>query len=54
MSRAVTKTDESGNFRLIKRGTNNIARDDVAAALVLAAGARARHREVEDVPYMEV
>ena len=31
--------DTSGNFRLIKRGSNNCGRDDVAAALVLAVGA---------------
>ena len=34
--------NEEGNERLVKRGTNNTARDDVAAALILAAGARAR------------
>ena len=35
---AVVKNDDQGNVRLSKRGTNNTARDDVAAALVLAAG----------------
>ena len=39
---AMVKNDEQGNTRLAKRGTNNTARDDVAAALVLAAGALAR------------
>ena len=34
--------NEEGNIRLLKRGTNNQARDDVAAALVLAAGGVAR------------
>ena len=33
------KNDDQGNVRLVKRGTNNEARDDVAAALVLASGA---------------
>ena len=35
---AMVKNDDQGNVRLSKRGTNNEARDDVAAALVLAAG----------------
>ena len=52
IARAVTKTDDAGNFRLVKRGTNNIARDDVAAALTLAAGAAARRRDVVELPYM--
>ena len=47
LSAALVKNDDAGNVRLIKRGTNNTARDDVAAALVLAAGAferaNARH-----------
>ena len=34
--------NQEGNIRLLKRGTNNQARDDVAAALVLAAGGVAR------------
>ena len=38
---AATKTDQSGNVRLVKKN-NNTARDDVAAALILAAGAHAR------------
>ena len=42
LSRATIKADESGSFRLVKRGTNNTARDDCAAALLLAAGALAR------------
>ena len=42
LSTATIKADESGSFRLVKRSTNNTARDDVAAALVLAAGAIAR------------
>ena len=39
LSAALVKNDDSGNTRLVKRGTNNTGRDDVAAALVLGAGA---------------
>ena len=39
---AMVKTDDQGSVRLAKRGTNNQARDDCAAALTLAAGALAR------------
>ena len=35
---AKVKCDDQGSVRLIKRGTNNEARDDVATGLVLAAG----------------
>ena len=35
----MVKNDDAGNCRLVKRGTNNCARDDVAAALLLAGGA---------------
>ena len=35
---AAVENDDSGNCRMIKRGSNNLGRDDVAAALVLAAG----------------
>ena len=38
MAAARVKPDDSGNVRLVKRGTNNTGRDDVAAALVLACG----------------
>ena len=34
--------DSSGNSRLIKKGSNNVGRDDVAAAFVLCAGEAAR------------
>ena len=40
---SVVKNDDQGNTRLIKRSTNNTARDDVAAALCLAAGYASRH-----------
>ena len=36
---AHVKSDDAGNIRLVKRGSNNTSRDDVAAALTLAAGA---------------
>ena len=39
---AMVANDDSGNVRMQKRGTNNQARDDVAAALVLACGALSR------------
>ena len=42
LSGSMVKSDDAGNTRLIKDGTNNTARDDVSAALVLAAGALAR------------
>lgn len=40
---AVVKSDDQGSTRLIKR-SGNCARDDVAAAFLLAAGAHARRR----------
>ena len=42
LSAAMVKNDDAGNTRLVKRGSNNQARDDVAAALTLAAGAYVR------------
>ena len=39
LRRAMVTNDDAGSTRLAKRGTNNTGRDDVAAALVLAAGA---------------
>ena len=42
LSVAMVKNDDAGSFRLMKRGHNNKARDDVAAAFVLAAGAYER------------
>ena len=53
---ALVKNDNAGNVRLEKRGTANAARDDVAAALTLAAGAFDRYggeaepEEAEDEP----
>ena len=42
LAAAMVKNDDQGSTRLAKRGTNNTGRDDVAAALVLAAGALSR------------
>ena len=39
---ATVKTDDQGSVRLAKKGSNNTARDDVVAALVLACGALSR------------
>ena len=44
LAAAEVASDDAGNSRLVKRGTHNEARDDVAAALVLAAGALDRKR----------
>ena len=41
---AMVKSDDSGNTRLSKKGANNSSRDDVAAALTLAAGVFQRAR----------
>ena len=45
LSAAMVKSDDQGNTRLVKKGTQNASRDDVAAALVLACGAVARKSE---------
>ncbi len=39
LSRAMVQTDDVGNARLVKRGTHSDGKDDIAAALTLAAGA---------------
>ena len=44
LSVAMVKSDDAGNVRLIKKGSNNASRDDVAAALLLAAGVFQRAR----------
>ena len=45
LSAARVQNDTSGNVRMVKRDSaNNTARDDVAAALVLVAGAMARRK----------
>ena len=45
LSVATVKSDDQGSVRLVKRTSNNEARDDVAAAFTLAAGAYARSVE---------
>ena len=45
LSAAYVKNDDQGNTRLVKRNKDNQARDDVAAALTLVAGAYARAGE---------
>ena len=45
LSVALVKNDDQGRMRLSRNGSNNTARDDVAAALVLVAGAYARAME---------
>ena len=49
-SLAVSKVenDSSGNTRLVKKGTNNTARDDISAGWILAAGAY--DRMLQDPP----
>ena len=42
LSQAMVKSDDAGNTRLVKTGSNNQSRDDVAQGLVLACGAAAR------------
>ena len=44
LSVAMVKNDDQGNTRLTKKASNNTARDDVAAALVLGAGVFQRSR----------
>ena len=56
LSVSMVKNDESGNVKMVKRSTNNTARDDVAAALTLAAGAfdRAGSGPVRESNYASV
>lgn len=42
------KSDESGNMRMVKKGYDNMGRDDVAAALVLAAGETMRRANLPE------
>ena len=56
MSAAHVENDNAGNSRMIKKGSNNKARDDVAQAAVLAAGAfeRAGAAPVRELKYASV
>ena len=47
---ALVKNDDQGNCRLVKRTRDNSARDDVAAALVLAAGHYQREERQAERP----
>ena len=42
LARAMVKNDDAGNVQQVKQGANNTGRDDVSAALVMAAGGVAR------------
>ena len=42
LAAAMVKNDDQGSVRLVKNGTNNTGRDDVASALTLAVGALSR------------
>ena len=42
LARSKVKNDDAGNVVMVKRGSNNCGRDDVAASLVMAAGGHAR------------
>ena len=42
LAAAMVKNDDQGSTRMVKRGSHNQARDDVAAALILACGSLAR------------
>ena len=56
LSVAFIKSDDQGNTRLAKDGKHNKARDDAAAALLLAAGAfeRAGSAPVRELKYASV
>ena len=56
LSAAYVKNDDQGNTRLAKDGKNNRARDDVAAALLLASGAweRAASTPVRELSYASI
>ena len=45
LSAAMVKNDDAGNVRMVKAGTNNTGRDDVAAALIMAGGAFDRYTD---------
>ena len=52
LAKAMVQNDDQGNTRLVKMGTNNEGLDDVAAALVLAAGAHARRPKRPSAVYL--
>ena len=55
LSHALVQNDSSGSFRLVKRDpSNNSGRDDVASALVLAAGTASRRKTERRVPLLRL
>ena len=50
LASSLVKNDDAGSVRLVKRGTNNQARDDIAVALTLAGGAFARATATKQGP----
>ena len=42
---SIVNNDDSGNCRMVKKDKNQLARDDIAVALVLAAGSLARYEK---------
>ena len=53
LSVSMVKNDDQGNTRMVKKSTNNTARDDVSAAAVLVAGAFQRANMVQPVQELE-
>ena len=50
---SLVRHDDSGNSRMVKRGSNNQARDDVSAALALVGGAFQRSSgETQELVYL--
>ena len=54
LAQAQVVNDDAGNTRLVKKGTGNTGRDDVAAALTLAAGYLGRHPKPRGGPRITV
>ena len=52
LSVAMVKNDDTGSFKMVKSGSHNCARDDVAASLVLACGAVARQPKPSNGIYL--
>ena len=53
LAASMVSNDSSGNTRMVKRSPqNNVGRDDVAAALVLAAGALAREQGAGETVFL--
>ena len=48
---AAVQNDDQGNCRLVKQSQNNTARDDVAAAMLLAVGEMERQLNTPQIPF---